>query len=55
MIIVDASILIDALFSRNFERYKKAINFLKYIKSLPPYAPRIIEMELIAIARRLSS
>ncbi len=53
MIIVDASILIDALFSRNPERYEKAVNFLKCIEGLSLYAPRIIEVELIAVARRL--
>ena len=53
MIIVDTSILIDALFNRNLERYEKAINFLKCVEGLPLYAPRIIEVELIAVARRL--
>ena len=53
MIVVDASILIDAVFSKNPQRFEKAVNFLKHIEGLPLYAPRIIEVELIAVARRL--
>ncbi len=53
MIVIDASILIDALFSRNPERFVKAVNLLKHIEGLPLYAPRVIEVELIAVARRL--
>jgi len=53
VIIVDASILMDALFSGNLERYERAMNFLKCIEGLPLYAPRIIEVELIAVARKL--
>ena len=45
--------MIDALFSGNLERYERAMNFLKCIEGLPLYAPRIIEVELIAVARRL--
>ena len=53
MITVDASILIDALFSRSAERYEKAIGFLRSVEGLPLYAPRILEVELVAVARRL--
>ena len=53
MITVDASILIDALFSRSAERYEKAIGFLRSVEGLQPYAPRILEVELVAVARRL--
>ncbi len=53
MIIVDASILIDSLFSSNVERYQKAVDFLKRAEKLPLYAPRILKVELIAVARRL--
>lgn len=53
MITVDASILIDALFSRSAERYEKAISFLRSVEGLPLYAPRILEVELVAVARRL--
>ncbi|HDI02006.1 MAG TPA: PIN domain-containing protein [Ignisphaera sp.] len=53
MIVIDVSILIDAIFSRDLERYEKAVNFLKRVEDLPLYAPRIINIELIAVARRL--
>lgn len=53
MIIIDVSVLIDALFSKNPERYGKAINLLKHVEGLPLYAPRVVEVELIAVARRL--
>jgi predicted nucleic acid-binding protein len=53
MIVIDASILIDALFNRKPERYEKAISLLRQIEGLPLYAPRIIEVELIAVSRRL--
>jgi len=53
VIVIDVSILIDAIFSRDLERYEKAVNFLKRVEDLPLYAPRIINIELIAVARRL--
>jgi len=53
MIVIDVSVLIDALFSKNPERYVKAVNLLKQVEGLPLYAPRVIEIELIAVARRL--
>ena len=53
MIVIDASILIDALFNKDPERYRMAISLLKQIEGLPLYAPRIIEVELIAVSRRL--
>ena len=52
MIVIDASVLIDALFSRNPERFVKAVNLLKYVEGVPLYAPKVIEVELIAVARR---
>ena len=53
MIVIDASVLIDALFSKNPGRYVKAVNLLKHVEGVPLYAPRVIEVELIAVARRL--
>jgi len=53
VIVIDASVLIDALFSRNPERFVKALNLLKHVEGMPLYAPRVIEVELIAVARRL--
>jgi predicted nucleic acid-binding protein len=53
MIVVDASVLIDALFTDNAERYQKSISFLEAAEDLPLYAPRILRVELIAVARRL--
>lgn len=52
MIVIDASVLIDALFSRNPERFVKAVNLLKCVEGVPLYAPKVIEVELIAVARR---
>lgn len=34
MIVVDASVLIDALFSRNPERFVKAVNFLRHVEGI---------------------
>lgn len=53
MIVIDTSVLIDALFSKNPERFVKAVNLFKYVEGMPLYAPRIVEVELIAVARRL--
>ncbi|MCE4614283.1 MAG: type II toxin-antitoxin system VapC family toxin [Desulfurococcales archaeon] len=53
MIVVDASVFIDSLFSSNAERYQKSIDFLKAVEGLPIYAPRILRVELVAVARRL--
>ena len=53
MIVVDASVFIDSLFSSSAERYQKSIGFLRATEVLPLYAPRIFRVELIAIARRL--
>ena len=53
MIVVDASVLIDSLFSSSTERYQKSIGFLRAVEGLPLYAPRIFRVELIAVARRL--
>lgn len=35
MIVIDASVLVDALFNSVPERYEKAINFLKKVEGLP--------------------
>jgi len=53
MIVVDASVFIDSLFSSNAERYQKPIGFLEAVERLPVYAPRILRVELVAMARRL--
>lgn len=53
MIVVDASVFIDSLFSSNDERYQKSVNFFKACNGLPLYAPRIFRVELVAVARRL--
>ena len=53
MVVVDASVFIDSLFSSNAERYQKSIGFLKEVEGLPIYAPRILRIELVAVARRL--
>jgi len=53
MIVVDASVFIDSLFSSSAERYQKSIGFLRAADGLLLYAPRIFRVELIAVARRL--
>ncbi len=53
MIVIDASVLIDALFSKEQKRYEKAVNLLKQVEGMPLYAPRVLEVELVAVARRL--
>ncbi len=53
MIVVDASVFIDSLFSSSAERYQKSIGFLRAANGLPLYAPRIFRVELIAVARRI--
>jgi hypothetical protein len=53
MIVVDASVFIDSLFSSSAERYQKSIDFLRAADGLPLYAPRIFRVELTAVARRL--
>ena len=53
MIVVDASVFVDYLFSSNAERYQKSIGFLEAVEGLPIYAPRILRVELVAVARRL--
>ena len=53
MIVVNASVLIDSLFSSSSERYQKSIGFLRTVEGLPLYAPRILRVELTAVASRL--
>jgi len=53
VIVIDASVLIDALFSKEQERYEKAVNLLKQVEGMLLYAPRVLEVELVAVARRL--
>jgi len=53
VIVIDASVLIDALFSKEQKRYEKAVNLLKQVEGMPLYAPRVLEVELVAVARRL--
>jgi len=38
MIVVDASVFIDSLFSSSAERYQKSIGFLRAADGLPLYA-----------------
>lgn len=45
--------LIVALLNKDPEGYGKAIGLLKHVEGLPLYAPRVIEVELIAVSRRL--
>ncbi|ASJ01921.1 PIN domain-containing protein [Thermococcus profundus] len=53
MIVVDANVLIDALFERNPERRNLAIEFFRTIEGKPVYVPRIFIVEVLSIARRL--
>ncbi|MCD6372202.1 MAG: type II toxin-antitoxin system VapC family toxin [Thermococcus sp.] len=53
MIVVDANLLIDALFEGNPERRKLALEFFRLIQGRPVYVPRIFIVEVLSVGRRL--
>ncbi len=53
MIVIDANVLIDALFEGNPERRALALRFFKLIEGRCVYVPRIFIVEVLSVARRL--
>ncbi|ADT85026.1 type II toxin-antitoxin system VapC family toxin [Thermococcus barophilus] len=53
MIVLDANILIDALFEKNEERRNLALDLFQAIKGKTVYVPRIFIVEVVSIAKRL--
>lgn len=53
MIVLDANILIDALFEKKGERRKLALNFFSLIKGKKVFVPRVFIIEVVAVAKRL--
>ncbi|WP_457754436.1 antitoxin AF2212-like protein [Thermococcus sp.] len=51
--VLDANILIDALFEKNEERRNLALKLFQAIKGKTVYVPRIFIVEVISIAKRL--
>ncbi|KUH32069.1 hypothetical protein APY94_11175 [Thermococcus celericrescens] len=53
MIVLDANVLVDALFEGNPERRKLALDFFKMAEGNPVYIPRIFIIEVLSVAKRL--
>ncbi|AEO14027.1 type II toxin-antitoxin system VapC family toxin [Thermococcus sp. AM4] len=53
MIVIDANVLIDALFEGNPERRELALQFFRLIEGRSVYVPRIFIVEVLSVARRL--
>ena len=53
MIVIDTSILIDCIFEREVTRNNIAKETLKLVKELRVFAPKILLIEFMAVARRL--
>jgi len=55
MIVIDTSVLIDYVFEKDLVRNNIAKETLKLVKGLKAFAPRILIVEFIAIAKRLGT
>lgn len=53
MIVIDTSVLIDYIFEKDAERNRIAIEILKAVRGLRVFAPRILLVEFISVAKRL--
>uniref|UniRef100_A0A7C3YLV9 PIN domain-containing protein n=1 Tax=Geoglobus ahangari TaxID=113653 RepID=A0A7C3YLV9_9EURY len=53
MIVIDTSVLIDCIFEKDAARNGIAKEFLNLVKGLKVFAPRILLIEFIAVAKRL--
>ena len=53
MIVLDANVLVDALFEGNPERRKLALDFFKMAEGKSVYIPRIFIIEVLSVAKRL--
>ncbi|GEM_PF-5532510 len=55
MIVLDANILIDALFEKEEKRRKLALNFFSLITGKKVFVPRVFIIEVVAVAKRLGA
>ena len=53
MIVIDTSVLVDYVFEEDATRNNTAKETLKLVKGLRVFAPRILLIEFVAVARRL--
>ena len=53
MIVIDTSVLVDYIFEEDVTRNNIAKETLKLVKGLRVFAPRILLIEFMAVARRL--
>ncbi len=53
MIVIDTSVLVDYVFERDITRNSVAKETLKLVKGFRAFAPRILLIEFISVARRL--
>jgi len=53
MIVIDTSVLIDCIFEKDAVRNSMAKEFLSLVRGLKVFAPRILLIEFIAVAKRL--
>ena len=53
MIVIDTSVLVDYVFEKDAKRNDVAKETLKLVKGLRVFAPRILLIEFVAVARRL--
>ncbi len=53
MIVIDTSVLVDYVFEEDATRNNTAKKTLKLVKGLRVFAPRILLIEFVAVARRL--
>ena len=53
MIVIDTSVLIDCIFEKDATRKSIAREFLSLVRGFKVFAPRILLIEFIAVAKRL--
>ena len=53
MIVIDSSVLIDRIFEKDVTRSNKAKEILKLVKGLKVFAPKILLIEFMSVAKRL--
>jgi len=55
MIVIDTSVLIDYVFEKDLARNNIAKETLKLVKGFRAFAPRILIVEFMAVAKRLET
>jgi len=53
MIVIDTSVIVDYIFEKNSTRNNIAREILELVKGFRVFAPRILLIEFLAVARRL--